>query len=415
MRFLLLVLLAGTIIAGEFTPRHLCLTCEGDGDRTITINCLEPEPGPGTVLQARYDTVVHDDPLAFPHLVTGTMHRIPGLKDGRAIHWLRLDGLEPGTTCHAVVGDAARGWSRPFSFRTLPADDRPLRFISGGDLGPWEPVDALAREAAKRDPAFICLGGDLFYENGELAGVDRVDGMLERLLPNLRAPDGRLIPMILAIGNHEVRGHFGKTAAEAPFYHGLFAQGLRPATYRRAIGANAVLYVLDTNHVTPVGGDQTAWLANQFKLDEDRRWKFALYHVPLYPSNRAFEPNSEAMRMWRPLFDQNHLTAAFENHDHTFKRTRPMRNGVEDAHGTIYLGDGCWGVRSRPVDATRPYLAKAASLNHLWEVSVSRERVEYRAFLADGRVFDVWPADADGAAAAEVVWAEVKDRRPVAK
>ena len=41
-----------------------------------------------------------------------------------------------------------------------------------------------------------------------------------------------------------------------------------------------------------------------------------------------------------PLFDNYHLTAAFEHHDHAFKRTHLLRANQTDPGGTLYLGDG---------------------------------------------------------------------------
>ena len=52
----------------------------------------------------------------------------------------------------------------------------------------------------------------------------------------------------------------------------------------------------------------------------------------------------------------------------------------------------------------RWYEAKAASIQHFWRVDVTRTRVEYRAINKEGKIFDVFPPDAKGAAAAEQVY-----------
>jgi len=38
---------------------------------------------------------------------------------------------------------------------------------------------------------------------------------------------------------------------------------------------------------------------------------------------------------WVPTFDQARVLAAFENHFHTFKRTRPMKDGKLNDKGTV--------------------------------------------------------------------------------
>lgn len=70
----------------------------------------------------------------------------------------------------------------------------------------------------------------------------------------------------------------------------------------------------------------------------NRKSKFALYHVPLYPSKRDIEfPYTAAGRQhWEPIFKKYNLTVGLENHDHLLKRTKPM-------DGIVYIGDGALG------------------------------------------------------------------------
>lgn len=97
---------------------------------------------------------------------------------------------------------------------------------------------------------------------------------------------------------------------------------------------------------------------------------------------------------------------AFENHDHTYKRTYPIKHAlvVPDGEGTVYLGDGCWGKPAREVAVELPpYLRDAASVEHFWVADFGPERAIYRAVDVEGRVFDVYPEDAEGAEAARRV------------
>jgi hypothetical protein len=400
MRCLIPLLATAALSAADFTPRHLYLTLGEDGSHSMVVTAQEALPTTTDTDRAaysvRFDTAPHATATDFPHLASGKAWTVPVSTDSRWVHQVQLDSLQPATTYYAVLGHGDT-WTKPFSFRTLPADGRPLSFVTGGDLGPYPVVAPLTKVAAQRDPAFICLGGDLFYENGDVKLVKRVDATLDLLLPNLRAPDGRMIPLVLAMGNHDARlPGFNRTLADAPFFTGFFHQA-DTAYFRRTIGHDAVLYVLDSGHATPVAGAQTDWLTTQLTQDSGKKYRFALYHVPLYPSHRPFDAGNDGLKLWEPLFDQFHLTAAFENHDHSFKRTHPLRGGRTIPGGTLYLGDGCWGVQPRPVDRSRPYLATAAAVNHLWEIRLTEQGAEYRAFLPDGRDFDAWPEDLPGA------------------
>jgi len=121
-----------------------------------------------------------------------------------------------------------------------------------------------------------------------------------------------------------------------------------------------------------------------------------VYHIPGYPSARPFDTGenghiSTAIREhWSPLFEKYGVKIAFENHEHTFKRTHPIRNGKVDPKGVTYLGDGAWGVRTRephPVEKTW-YLAKAAPVRHLYLVTVYERQRHVLAIDSDGKIFD---------------------------
>ena len=76
--------------------------------------------------------------------------------------------------------------------------------------------------------------------------------------------------------------------------------------------------------------------------------RFAMYHDPLFSSWSAYTANPGNRQLWTPTFDQHHITVAFENHVHSFKRTHKIYQGNvvpdEAPHGTVYLGDGNLGI-----------------------------------------------------------------------
>ena len=105
---------------------------------------------------------------------------------------------------------------------------------------------------------------------------------------------------------------------------------------------------MDSGHTHPINGAQTEWLAGVLEARQLVPHKFALYHVPAYPSSRPFNYgiSKQIRKNWVPLFDKYKLTAAFENHDHDYKRTHPLLEGKTAPKGVIYLGDGAWGVET---------------------------------------------------------------------
>lgn len=397
-------------------PRHVYLTWQGDTSTTMTVNFQTPARSeqPAVFFSKIPDT---DGPAQTR--VAARSHQVPGLPDGRWIHVAELTELEPGATYRFTAGDDTDGFSAWQKFQTIPAGDQPLRFVNGGDMGTGHVVETLLAQAAKCRPQFALLGGDHAYENGSFARIGQVDAWLDHWQKHMVTPNDLRVPMVLAVGNHEVAGGYGGTPEKAPFHYGFFAQNGNVGYFTRTFGSLVALHILDTGHSAPYDGAQKAWL--EAELETYRKWpcRFAAYHVPLFPARRPLNaPESRAGRLhWLPLFDRYALTTAFEHHDHAFKRTRRLLDGQPVAQGgTLYLGDGCFGQRSQPLDEiARPYLAKRASIEHFWLVEVSREGAVYRALDQLGRTFDVYPEAASGAAEAEKVFATIPKKIAIPK
>jgi hypothetical protein len=400
--------------AGHAAPRHVYLTWQGNTSRTMTVNYQTF--GPPVASMVCYDTKPRSGRAAeYRFMAVGNSHQVAGLEGDRKIHWVELENLTPGQTYYFVAGDPKHGFTDERKFRTLPSGSQKLRFVTGGDMGVGPAVAQLLHQAAQLSPDFGVVGGDLAYANDVLTNYTRWDAWLDHWQTNMITPAGCTVPMVLAIGNHETKSRMAASPTNAQFYFKYFAQTRDQSFYSRTFGNKLALYLLDTGHVSAHDGEQAAWLDAQLTAHRDVPYKFAVYHVPLYPSHRAYDGSAsvKGRQTWLPIFDKHRLTAAFENHDHTFKRTHLLRENKPDPNGTLYLGDGCWGMGARKVDELRRwYEAKAASLQHFWCVDVSRNRVEYRAINKEGKVFDVYPPDAAGAKAAEKVYEKIKNAKP---
>ncbi|KAL0488183.1 purple acid phosphatase [Acrasis kona] len=101
------------------------------------------------------------------------------------------------------------------------------------------------------------------------------------------------------------------------------------------------------------------------------------YHAPLYPTSRKNDDFLvvEGLRVWAPLFSQYNVSLAFENHDHTFKRSKVIANNVvisndtNVSNGTVFIGDGAMGVlRSATLN---PFVEKVGTKYHFYSVTCS--------------------------------------------
>jgi hypothetical protein len=369
-----------------FQPNTLFLTWQRDPTTTMTVQWV------GTVGETA-DTKVTYTPLE----TSGWQTQAPTLKPypltDFKVFRAELTGLKPGTDYQFRIGKK----SPTYKFRTMPAKaTNTIHFISGGDCGVNVHTVANNVQAAKQDPMFAVIGGDLGYDNGKSVEISLA--FVRNYSKNMMARDGRLIPLVTAIGNHEVDGGYNKAREKAPFFYALF-DGLYPEKGYATLdfGDYLSLVLLDTNHTTPIDGDQADWLEKTLKARAEHPNVFVVNHVPAYPSFRKSEGadgkagTGEGNRKhWVPLFEKYRVPVVLEHHDHTFKRTKPLLNGLAHDNGVLYLGDGSWGrLRSPQSPDKLAYLAASSRDYHL---SLHRIQGEERFHLAldeNGRVMDV--------------------------
>ena len=358
------------------SPPALYLTWQRDPATTMTIHWH----GDDAREPARVTYRVPD--TAFALTATGTSRFLAAGLD-RYIHTVELTNLTPGQTYTFQAGSQSV-WH---SFRTLPARlEEPLRFIEGGDVYEIGAVlDAMNRRVGTRDPAFVILGGDLAYADGGPEKAQRWLRFFASFYENLRAPDGRLIPLVVAIGNHEVQNHYLETHADyqpgpdwrekvAPHFYALFAFPGHPGYNVLDVGDYLSLVILDSGLTSPLDGEQLDWLKQTLATRRHVPHLFPIYHIPAYPSVRSpHEPRSTFLRqVWVPQFEQAGVRLAFEHHDHAFKVTHPMRGGRRHPDGIVFAGDGAWGVGLRvPADPPPAYLRKALPIHHFFEVTLT--------------------------------------------
>jgi hypothetical protein len=312
---------------------------------------------------------------------------LPSLKDADVeVCQVQLTGLRPDTIYCVKLG------KKEFKARTLPAQ-RPDRisFVTGGDMmhkPEWHKDGVQAM--ASRSPDFALIGGDLAYANGQ--DWKRWLDWIEIYADHARSSDGLSIPFVVAIGNHEVIGGYGQIPEKAPLFYNIFSfPQENDATYMIDMYEDLSVLVLNTNHTRPVE-DQVEFIEQALSLRKTRKHLFALYHFPAYGIVKGGlgNPISKSMRKhWTPLFDKYGLDAAFENDHHIYKRSKLIKGGKVDESGTLYIGDGAWGVKTRSFDASDLWYVKEASPTmHVIEVVIENNVRTYRAINHDQKVFD---------------------------
>jgi phosphodiesterase/alkaline phosphatase D-like protein len=227
------------------------------------------------------------------------------------------------------------GTKTEYKFRTMPKKlNRPVRFAIGGDvfyIKNHEAFHLKNQMIADQDPDFIIAGGDLAYTKGKKQfGKGRAwelhqwQGFLKGQ-ETIKGKNGRLIPMLPIVGNHDVAKPEYQTAHPEMFFQ-IFAFPHVDKAYRCLdFGAYLSLILLDSDHNSPIEGKQTAWLQKTLE-EKQSTYLLSAYHVAAYPSHNPYAGKiPEKLRhYWSPLFEQFKVPFVFEHHNHAFKRTHPI-------------------------------------------------------------------------------------------
>jgi acid phosphatase type 7 len=390
-------------VPDKLTPQDtLFLTWQRDPTTTITVQWVGPETNaPSTV---RISPVRTADGWTVGKVVTK-----PFGNTTVKVHRCEFTGLTPGTEYLLQLGDSIH----TSQFRTMPAKaTNTFTWVSGGDCGTGPHAIGTNIIAAKQEPYFALIGGDLGYDNGSSAKT--AIQFLMNYSKHMIDPKGRLVPLVTCIGNHEVRGGYRGKRSDATYYFPLFDGLYKESSYGALdFGDYLSLVLLDTGHVSPIGGEQTAWLDSALAEREDRPHLIVANHVPAYPSfrapatsmpsgasqaleliglkSKAVGTGEENRRFWCPLFEKYNVDAVLEHHDHTFKRTHPLIAGLRDRYGVPYLGDGSWGqLRPPAAPEKRPYLAAVGQAYHMTVHKLEGEQRYHVALEETGRVADVY-------------------------
>jgi hypothetical protein len=364
----------------------LFLTWQRDPTTTMTVQWVGKS-------QPTSETAIHyvvDGQSGWQTIAT---QQRPYPSEGLHVFRAELTGLTPGTEYRFRIGQdtAAK------RFRTMPAKATDsFHFVSGGDCGANEHVIANNILAAKQNPMFALIGGDLAYDDG--FKVDANLAFLQNYSRHMIDTDGRLIPMVVCIGNHEVRGGYNAKRSDGPLFFALHDGLYRDRTFATLdFGDYLSLVLLDTGHVAPIAGEQTSWLDKALADRVDYPHLFVVNHVPSYPSFRPPEAGNAkegtgaaSRKLWTPLFERHNVDVVLEHHDHTFKRTHFLRDGTVNANGILYLGDGSWGkLRSLKKVEPRPYLAATNESYHFTLHRLEGDERTHVAMEETGKTIDI--------------------------
>lgn len=295
--------------------------------------------------------------------------------------FVRLRHLKPDTRYRFFIRDN-EGSGRMLHFQTAPENaSRPVTLVMGGDSRNNRHMRReMNRLAAKTQPLAILFTGDMTDWSTAHEWQEWFDDWQLTI-----TVDDRIIPIIAARGNHEPSNHVLEELFDLPHPDNYYALGFGGDLIR--------IYTL--NSMASVTGEQKEWLEEDLERQGHRfRWRLAQYHHPMRPHHSRKRENTMQMKAWAPIFHRYRMDMAHESDAHVFKLTWPVRPSIDDegdegfvrddAHGTVYLGEGCWGAPLRRADDRKSWTRSTGSFHHFFFLTVTRDSLDVRVIRPEG-------------------------------
>jgi hypothetical protein len=292
-------------------------------------------------------------------------------------NFARLSGLTPNTAYYFVIHDS-EGTSDRYWFRTAPDDMSRLSIIAGGDSRTnREPRQRANLLVSKLKPHAVLFGGDMTEDNTSAQWQDWLDDWQLTI-----ASDGRMFPIIPAMGNHE--------SLEVIYY--LFDTPSEQYYYAITFGNNLLRsYTLNTE--VSVSGNQLTWLKEDLNNNSDVVWKMAQYHKPMRPHYSGKHDNDAAYDAWAQLFFDNSVRLVVECDAHVVKETWPIEPSElpgnddgfvrNDTYGTVYVGEGGWGAPLRNNNDDKSWTRNSGKFYQFKLIFVDENKIEVRTIKTD--------------------------------
>jgi len=315
-----ILILTLSAIAQEFEPyepRQVVLTWQNNPQTTMTITWRTDQEGEKSIAYFSADENLTIDDYKYQEAETFTFEETAAW-----IHSVELTGLNPGET-YWVVLETNEHESDKFSFRTAPAESEDLVFVAGSDAQhlrtQMHVIRKVLKKAAQEDPDFFIYTGD--FVNAELSDLEW-DLFFDVWDELMITDEGRRIPLVPAIGNHEVVAGYGGRKELAVFYFNRFKLPEPEKYHVLQFGPDLTIISLDSNHTSTIDGEQLSWLENTLEQHQDSECILVHYHDGAWWGKDRMHAKMRAK--WIPLFEEYGVDLVHNGHTHTYIKTVPV-------------------------------------------------------------------------------------------
>jgi len=319
--------------------------------------------------------IIYDDQLGFD--TDNKLSRVvkPSKKikaKGMKHYFVHFDSLAPNTIYHFAI-QSSEGISEKYWFKTLPLNPSKLSFIAGGDSRTNLNIRRLANiMVAKLQPDFVVFNGDFTYSSTAKQWAEWLNDW------QLTIANGRIIPIVTVMGNHE-------RATDLPKVFDT------PNVYSLSFGNLLHIAILNTNDKNNFE-TQAHFLEDELS-NTQAIFKMVAFHKPMRPHYSKKSEGDDIYDAWADIIYQEKVQIVFEGDTHISSITYPIRPSNspdadegfirDDANGTIYTGEGTWGAPIREADDWKDWTMDAAAVNQIKWIFVDSSKMEIRTIIYD--------------------------------
>ncbi|WP_066319944.1 phosphodiester glycosidase family protein [Bacillus sp. FJAT-29814] len=312
------------------------------------------------------------------------------------VNEVTLTKLQQGTTYVYRVGDG-KNWTDLQEFNTLKRKQSFEFAVLGDTQSPSDLslLDKILGDLNNNDLAFMIHVGDLIDDASKFKQWDDALSTLSTY-DRIRSTD-----LVATLGNHEYMGDANAQAAKAIFNSPGNGPDLDKGGTYSVDYNNIHISVLGFTSDNKVFEQQLEWLKQDVK-QSDKPWKILVTHKPPYFTN-PFGGNEIMKEKLVPVVDELGIDIVFSGHDHSYGRTKKLKNGVDDPNGTVYIVSGTTGLKH--YDAVADEKFEYVNMDNIavsLRAKVDKDQITIKTVTSEGEVIDEFTVvnedyDLDGA------------------
>ncbi|MEF3279577.1 MAG: metallophosphoesterase [Elusimicrobiota bacterium] len=176
----------------------------------------------------------------------------------------------------------------------------------------------------------------------------------------------------------------------SPYYR--FARnGFSPHYYFIDSGTSRFIF-LDNNNLNEIdsapslrkGTKQYQWLEETLKYSNSKKWRFVVLNHPIYPSSIGGEDIKEGLE---ELFLKYKVDFVFQSGNKYYLRTKPLKYGVPDEGGVIYITVGGGDLYLSEIEASEIIETQIDSRVFL-NIKIDERKIDISAFDCSMNLLD---------------------------